>query len=64
MVWAWAMVESSTSNYSKRQRVLQPTADMQIRLIPDQLRDRPGLGGGLEGLELGLDFGFGEAHFL
>jgi hypothetical protein len=64
MAWAWAVVERSTSNYSKRQRVLQPTADMEIRLIPGQLRGRPGLGGWLEGLEFGLDFGFGEAHFL
>ena len=64
MVWTGAMVESSTSKYSKRQRVLKPTADMQIRLIHRQLRGRPGLGGGLEGLELGLDFGFGEAHGL
>lgn len=64
MAWIGAVVESSTSNYSKRQRVLQPTADMQIRLIHGQLCGRPGLGGGLEGLELGLDFGFGEAYFL
>jgi hypothetical protein len=64
MVLAWAVVESSTNNYSKRQRVLQPTADMEIRLIPGQLRGRPGLGGWLECLEFGLDFGFGEAHFL
>ena len=64
MVWAWGVVESSASNYSKRQLVLQPTVDMQILLIHGELRGRTGLGGGLEGLELGLDFGFGEAHFL
>jgi len=64
MVWAGAVVESSTSKYSKRQRVLKPTDDMQIRLIHGELRGKRGLGGWLEGLELGLDFGFGEAHFL
>ena len=64
MAWIGAVVESSNSSYSKKQRVLQPTADMQIRLIHGQLRGRPGLGGWLEGLEFGLDFGFGEAHFL
>jgi hypothetical protein len=64
MAWTGAVVENSTSNDSKRQRVLQPTADMQIRLIHGHLRGRPGLGGGLKGLELGLDFGFGKAHFL
>jgi hypothetical protein len=64
MAWTVAVVVSSTSNHSKRQLVLQPTVDMQIRLIHGELRGRTGLGGGLEGLELGLDFGFGEAHFL
>jgi hypothetical protein len=64
MAWTVAVVVSSTINHSKRQLVLQPTVDMQILLIHSELRGRTGLGGGLEGLELGLDFGFVEAHFL